>query len=118
MLPPVYATLTGDSTVAGIVDTRVYRHGDAPQNTAQPYITWQLIAGTPELSIDDAPDIDRCTLQVDCWSPKDGEVVDLAQAARAVLEQHGHVTGVPLDTRDPETRLYRITLEMDWLLPR
>lgn len=118
MLPPVYAALSADSAVAALVATRIYSHGEAPQEVAMPYVTWQMIAGIPENNLSDAPDIDRCTLQVNCWHPTGAGINDLAEAVRAVLEQNGHVTNIPVNERDEETRLYWIALEMDWFLTR
>jgi len=118
MLPPVYALLTTATAVAAIVSTRVYSHGDAPQDVAQPYVTWQMVSGVPENSLADAPDIDRCTLQVNCWHPTSAGIVTLATAVRAALETAGHVTGVPIDQRDTATKLYWIAIQMDWFYPR
>jgi len=118
MLPPVYALLTGATAVAAIVSTRIYPHGSAPPEVAQPYITWQMVSGVPEINLADAPDIDRCTLQVNCWHATSAGIVTLATAVRAALETAGHVTGVPINQRDTETKLYWIAIQMDWLYPR
>lgn len=118
MLPPLYPALANDAAVAVIVGDRIYPHGEAPQDVTRPYVTWQMIAGTPENSLADSPDIDRCTLQINCWHPSGAGVVSLATAVRAVAEQHGVVTGIPVNEREPETRLYWIAIQIDWLLPR
>lgn len=118
MLPPLYALLFAASSVAAIVSTRIFPHGDAPQDTTQPYITWQMVSGVPENSLSDAPDIDRCTLQINCWHPTSAGVISLATAVRAAVEPAGHVTGVPVNQRDTATRLYWIALQMDWFLSR
>lgn len=118
MLPPLYAALVTAPAVVAIVADRIYPHGEAPQDVTRPYITWQMINGTPENSLSDLPDIDRCTLQINCWHPTSTGVVQLATAARAAVESHGHVTGIPVNQREPETRLYWIAIQMDWLLHR
>jgi len=123
MLPPLYALLLASAPVAAIVSTRIYPHGDAPQGVAQPYVTWQMVSGVPEISLSDLPDIDRCTLQINCWHPTSAGVISLATAVRAAVESTGHVTGVGLqrvavDQRETATRLYWIALQMDWFLPR
>lgn len=120
MLPPLYATLSAAGAVTDIVGDppRVYRHGNAPQDTTRPYVTWFLLAGVPENVLSETPPIDRCTLQVDCWHPTDGGVEQLAEAVRDAVEPIAHCTGVPINAREAETRLYRIALQFDWWLDR
>ncbi len=118
MLPPIYSLLTGASAVSAIVGTRVYPHGEAPQDVTQPYVTWFLVTGTPENVLQGSPSIDRNTVQVDCWHQTGAGVVALATAVRNALETQTHVTGVLLNERETETRLYRIALQCDYFLAR
>lgn len=118
MLPPIYSILYGNSAVAAIVATRIYPHGEAPQDVSRPYITWFLVTGTPENSLNCAPDIDRCTIQVDCWHQTSPGIVSLTSAVRAALESSGHVTGVILNQREQETKLYRMAVQFDYFLTR
>jgi len=127
MFPPVFQTLKASADVTNIVGTnppRIYRHGSAPQrdvndNTPlQPYVTWMVVTGTPENQLSDVPLIDRVTVQVDCWHPTDKGIVPFAQAVRDAIEPTAHMTAMPVDERDPETKLYRIALEFDWFLDR
>lgn len=118
MLPPLYTLLSTTSAVSAIVSTRIYPHGEAPQDATQPYVTWQMISGVPENSLSESPDIDRCTLQVNCWHQTSSGIVALATAVRTALETIGHVTGVPINQRDTETRLYWIAIQVDWLYNR
>lgn len=108
MLPLVYPLLTNDSTVAGLVDGRVYRHGDAPQNVTRPYVTWFVVTGTPENTLDEVPRIDDYRVQVDCWSDGDAEVEELSEAVRNAIEPSAYMTQVHADDRDPETKRYRM----------
>ena len=118
MFPPIYAALSAAPAVAAIVADRIYRHGDAPQNTTLPYITWQSVASVPENNLSDIPPFDRWVLQINCWHPADVGVVTLAEAVRAAVEPHGHVTGIPVNQREPQTKLYWVALQMDWLFNR
>lgn len=116
MLPPVFQLLKASAAVKNIVGTnppRIYRHGAAPQDATKPYITWQLIAGIPENNLSDPPPVDRMTVQVDCWHQFDGGVEDLAAAARDALEVAGYLTGVIGDLKEPETKLFRMSLQVD-----
>jgi hypothetical protein len=116
MLPPVYTWLTGSSPVETIVGTRVYRHQSAPQDTTRPYVTWGLLTGAPENELSDLPVIDRCSIEVDCWHQTDEGVEDLATAVRNAIEPYGHMLAVTVDLREPETKLYRMSMQFDiWL---
>jgi hypothetical protein len=121
MLPPIFQTLKASETVKAIVGTnppRIYRHGNAPQDTTRPYITWQLVSGVPENTLSELPGIDRATVQVDCWHPNDSGVETLAEAVRDAIEPFAHMTIVPIDLRDVETKLFRVMLQFDWFLDR
>lgn len=118
MLPPIYDALAAAPAVAVVVGARIYPHGEAPQDGARPYITWQLVEAAPENSLSEDPDIDRCAVQINCWHPVGVGVVHLASAVRAAVQAHGYVTGTVVNSRDAETRLYWIALQMDWWLQR
>lgn len=118
MLPPIKTTLTQSSAVTNIVSRRIYRHGEAPQDTTWPYITWQLVSGVPENNLSDLPPIDRQSVQVDCWHQTDRGVEELAIAARNALEPSAHMTAINTNLREPETKLYRIGMQFDWWLHR
>jgi hypothetical protein len=116
MLPNLFQILKSDSDVSAIVASRIYRHGDAPQDVTKPYITWFLVSGTPENNLSDPPPVDRMSCQVDCWHPTDLGIDDLAGKVRKALETAGHVTGIIINERDAETRLFRIAFQVDiWL---
>jgi hypothetical protein len=113
MLPAVFPLLAADSDVASLVGPsplRVYRHGEAPQKVALPYITWFLTSGRPENILDDVAPVDEDTVQIDCWSDSDAEVEQLATAVRAAIEPTHHLISKGPNGRDPETMRYRIGL--------
>lgn len=121
MFPPVFQRLKASAAVKAIVGTnppRVYRHGSAPQDTTRPYITWFIVVGTPENTLSELPAVDRVQVQVDCWHQTDVGVEALAQAARDALEPYAHMVSVPIDLREPETRLFRVALTFDWFVDR
>lgn len=118
MLPPIYDILTASPAVSAIVGTRIYPHGEAPHDVARPYVTWFLVSDVPQNLLDAAPDIDRATVQVDCWHPTSAGVVQLASAVRSAIEPRAHVTNIFLNGREPETRLYRFAIQLDYWQPR
>jgi hypothetical protein len=118
MLPPIYPILSQDAATAAIVATRIYPHGEAPQDVASPYVTWFVVAAPPDLVLDGPPPSDRWTIQVDCWHPTSAGIVQLTSAVRSAIEQHACVTTLFLNGREPETGLYRMALQLDYLLAR
>ena len=118
MLPPIYPILTANAAVAAIAGDRIYPHADAPQETPAPYVTWFVAAGAPQNSLSDPPPVDRLTVQVDCWHETSAGVVELASAVRSAIEPNAHIAAYLGNTRDPETRLYRIGLQADWWVSR
>jgi len=121
MLPPIYTILKASSAVTAIVGDdpmRVYRHGSAVQDVTRPYITWSLTSGLPENMLADLPVIDRMAVDIDCWHQTDIGIEELGAAVRAAIEPHGHVTGMTTDLREPDTKLYRLTIQADIWLPR
>lgn len=118
MLPLLYRYLRESTRVVDMVDTRIYRRGIGPDKPQQPYVTWQVISGVPENTLSETPSKDRMTVQIDCWHRDDKGCEVLATAVRDALEDKGHMTGTPVDQRDPETKLWRLALEFDFFVDR
>jgi len=118
MFPPIYQVLKDSAPVASIVQTRIYRHGRAPQEVTKPYVTWFVASVAPANNLSSPPGHDQCVVQIDCWHPQDSGVQDLAEAVRDAMEQVSHMTGLIANERDSETKLYRVALQFDYWLPR
>lgn len=118
MLPNVYQLLRTNATVLSTVATRIYRHGAAPQDVVKPYITWSLASGTPTDVINAAPCADKDTVQIDCWSETDTQVETLAYAVRAALDSQLISNRIIINMRESDTKLYRMTLEADFISSR
>jgi hypothetical protein len=116
MLPPIFQTLQASPTVTALVANRIFRHGSAPQDvvTVRPYVTWQLVSAIPANTLSELPSIDNNTIQVDCWSEIDAQVETLAEAVRDAIEPYAHMTGILIDSRETDTKLFRISLQFDW----
>jgi len=72
-----------------------------------------MVSGVPENNLSDPPPCDRATVQVDCWHQTDKGVEDLAVAARNALEVIGVVTSAQIDDFETETKLFRMSLQVD-----
>jgi hypothetical protein len=120
MLPPVFQTLKASTEIKAIVGTnppRIWK-GTAPQRPQgtpqQPYITWMLISGVPELNLSDPPPADRQTVQVDCWHTTEAGAEALAELVRDTLEPVAHVTQYESFSQEPETLLHRFSITADF----
>lgn len=118
MLPAVFPLLKASSAVTALLGTnptRAYPHGTAPQNVAGQYVTWSIVTGLPQNTIDEAPRIDAQTVQVNCWSAQAGtsskDIEALATAVRDAIEPTNHMVAGPANGQDPETKRYFIRMD-------
>lgn len=118
MLPLVYPLLSANPVITGLVGDRIYRHGSAPEKVTRPYITWYLALGRPEIVVNATPCVDFDAVRIDCWSESDAQVETLAYAVRSTLDSAGIANRIALNMREIDTKLYRITLDVDFILPR
>lgn len=118
MLPPIFPLLMAAPAVAAIVADRVYGHDEAPQGVLDPYVTWFVVSGPPEQVLEGSPPFDKFTIQIDCRHPRGDGVLQLAKAVRDAVEPHACVTNLIANNREPETKLYRLGLELDFILNR
>ena len=102
----------------GTNPTRFWPFASAPQSPAKPYATWQLIYGTPENYVNCSPDIDSLGVQIDCWGDTISSVREVAEAIRRAVEGSAHVVALNGETREPDTKLYRVSFSVDFWTER
>lgn len=123
--PPIFSRANGSSAVRALLKTgtgplRFYLFGEADQNTVKPYAVWQTIGGSPENYINQVPDSDDWSTQVDVYALNP----DSARAiAYALIESFEMKTGSGEvsyngEYREAETRLYRFSFTVDWITHR
>lgn len=117
MIPPVYDLLHASAAVVSIVADRIGAHGQVFPNELRPYITWQIVSGTGDNTLDRgrAPS-DRTSVQVDCYHKTEAGLRLLVNASRTALESDSYYVGLPVDERDAETQLYRMALQFDFIV--
>ena len=122
MTPPIFAICAADSTVSGLIDDgsilRLYPFGEAPQKDALPYAVWALADGTPENYLGQTPDVDVLTLHLDVYGRTADSAREVRDAMVAAIEPHAHVVSWDGERRDTETRAYRISFTVDWIVNR
>ena len=121
MYPPLFAICAADSTLTALIGTnpvRCFPFEEAKQGVALPYMVWQVIAGIPENYINQAPDTDNVVVQVDIYGATVASARDVAIAARDAIEPHAHITSWRGESQDEETKLYRVSFDVEWWLNR
>lgn len=118
MLAPIFKTIDTPA-VRAIVGGRIYAKGRAPQGTKPPYITWFTVVGDPYNHLSGPPGADNDSVQIDCWAGPDGDqegICDqLAKAVRDALDAAGQACRIIIDTREPDTMLFRVSLSVEFI---
>jgi len=121
MFAPIFEVCAADSavtTLLGAAPTRLYPFGEAPQDTIKPYVVWQMITGSPENYLAGRPDVDGFTLQVDAYAPTGSQVRAIAEAIRNAIELKANIVRWGGESKDPATKIYRYSFDVDWFVQR
>lgn len=123
---PIYALAAASSTVVGLLKTppgqlRFYLFGEADQNTVKPYAVWQTVGGSPENYINQRPDCDDWSTQVDVYAEDPAgasKARTIAFALMDAFEGSAYVTSYNGEFKETETKLYRFSFTVDWITHR
>ena len=122
MTPPIFQLCSQAAAVTALLGTganlRLYSFGEAPQDVAKPYAVWQLVNGAPENYLAGRPDADGFTLQVDVYGMTGTSVRQVRDAIRDAIELSAYVTRWGGEGRDPATKNYRASFDVDWIVLR
>ena len=122
MYPPIFKVCRADPAVTALLlldgELRLYPHGRAPQGVVYPYVTWQVINGSPENYLAGRPDTDAFTLQVNCYGNTGTQAQNVAGAIRDAIELTAYVVNWAGDDTDPETNKPYVSFDIDWLVKR
>ena len=121
MYPPIFSTVAADAAVQAELGTnpvRFYPFGEAPAGVSKPYAVWQVVTGFPENYLGQLPDIDSYSIQVDVYSETASGARQAALALRDAIEPVAHITAWRGESRDPDTKNYRFSFDVDWWLAR
>jgi hypothetical protein len=121
MYPPIYATCAANAGVQAALGSnpvRLYPFGEAPQGVTKPYAVWQVVGGGPGNYINQVPDTDSYTVQIDVYATTVTSGRAAAEALRDAIEPVAHLTRYMGDSRDIETKNYRASFDVDWIVNR
>jgi len=110
----VYSTLSNDAGVTALT-TSIYR-GQAPQNTATPYIVIDTIFISPQNLLSERTGIDNNRKSIDCYGETQQESVAIYEACRTALELEVMVLNVNIfGIRDPDIDVFRTQFDVsEW----
>lgn len=118
--PPLFAVCSAAAGLTALIGTgpvRCYLFDEAePPPPAKPYIVWQVIGGAPENQLSGAPTEGVYTTQVDIYGATADSARAVAAAFQAAIVGAAYVTGYGGEYREPDTRLYRLTYTVDWIV--
>lgn len=118
---PFYQVCKADPTVLSLLgspEPRIYPFGTSPQDGTKPYAVYQWIGGDPFNMLNCRPDADQISLQVDVYAPTQSASTTIAKAIRYAIETQCYITLYIGNLRDEDTKLYRTSFQLDWLVNR
>ncbi|MGX1946180.1 tail completion protein gp17 [Raoultella ornithinolytica] len=121
MIAPIFTVCAASQAVKGLLGTnpvRLYPFGMQDDKIVYPYAVWQNIDGSPENYLNQRPDTDRYSLQIDVYGDTSADVIAVARALRDAIEGKAYITRWGEQSRDPETLRYRYSFDVDWITKR
>lgn len=118
---PFYTVCKADPTVRSLLggtEPRIYPFGAAPQSVVKPYVVYQWIGGNPFNTLSCRPKEDRAVLQVDVYGLTTQSSTAVAKVIRYAIELQSFILAYRGEMRDEETKLYRTSFDVDWIVPR
>lgn len=122
MTPPIFDICSADTGVQALLGDgptlRFYPFGEALQKDKLPYAVWGVVGGAPENYLGQIPDADSLTLFVDVFGPTAESAREVRDAIVAAIEPEAHVVSWDGERREVDTRAYRISFTVDWIVQR
>lgn len=122
MIAPLFPVCASSSQVTAILGNnpvRIYPFGIHNDNIVYPYAVWQNIpGGSPENYLNQRPDADMFSLQVDVYANTADEAMLAAQAMIYAIEVKANIVRYGPQDRDPVTLKYRFSFDVDWIVNR
>lgn len=121
--PPIFSLAAASSSVVGYLKApgeklRFYLFGEADQGKQKPYAVWQTVGGSPENYINQIPDADDWSTQVDVYADTPSECRAIAFALQEAFEGSAYVTSYNIEGKEADTKLFRFGYTVDWITHR
>jgi Protein of unknown function (DUF3168). len=122
MIIPIYRRCIEDERVRALLsdgdDIRLYPFSEKDDDVVYPYVVWQGVSGLPENYLGTRPDVDTYSIQIDVYADTATNATEVAEAIRYAIETHSNITRYGSMTRDSDSKRYRYSFDVDWMLLR
>lgn len=120
MFVDIYNALVADASVQAALgaEPRVFAFGEVigGEHVDKPYAVWQTVSGAPLNTLHCTPDKDGQSIQIDVYGEDKNSTRSAAKAIRDALEPTSYMTGGPRESREEDTRLYRVSMDFGFLI--
>jgi len=123
--PPLFTVCLSDAGVMSILgdseELRLYPFYYVKRQGFQlerPYAVWQTTGGSPENNLSDRPKSDNVNLQIDVYADTAQEARDAANAIEAAIELQCYITQYMREDLEADTKLYRTSFGVEWIVKR
>lgn len=118
MTPSIFPVVAASPTVQAVLGTnpvRFFPFGQVkPEYATSTYAVHQIISGSPENYLNQRPDIDRVTIQIDAYADTGVEATAAAVAIRDAVEGWAYVVSWRGTGRDDPTGRFRASFDVSW----
>lgn len=121
MIAPIFLVCASSQAVKDLLGespVRLYPFGLQDDVKVYPYAVWRGIGGTPENYLAQRPDADSYSQQVDVYGDTPEQVIAVTLALRNAIEKKAYITRWGEQDRDPETKRYHYSFDVDWIVTR
>ncbi|EAA8256766.1 DUF3168 domain-containing protein [Salmonella enterica subsp. enterica] len=122
MIAPIFPVCASSPEVTALLGSnpvRIYPFGIQDDNVVYPYAVWQnLPGGGPENYLNQRPDADKFSLQIDVYADTADEAMLAAQAIIYAIELKANIIRYGPQDRDESTLKYRYSFDVDWIVNR
>lgn len=119
---PIFKLARADPAVKALLENdnilRVWKFGLAPDEPETPYVTWQIIAGDSNSSLDSRPVSDSAIVQIDVYATDEDVVNQVAEAIRFAIELDCYVVRYGEADKDPVTGMPHYSFDVSWIVNR
>lgn len=122
MIAPLFPVCAASLAVTALLGAkpkvRIYPFGENPEKPVYPYVVWQNVGGASPMYLDTTPDVDSFSLQIDVYADTGAQAIAVAAAVRDAIERHAYITRWGGQSIDPDTKKYRYSFDVSWIVKR